>query len=105
MKEYINYRNRSIDQPEKTKRRYDLEQKYYKSSEYYKETQRARTRNRELFLKMGLVKKGDGSQIHHINGDPLDNRMCNLMIVFDQCTHNKLHGKKCQKSKKTKKNG
>jgi len=94
-REYVNYRNKSIDDANNTIRRYDLEQKYYKSSPEYKEAQRQRSKNRALFMKQGLVKKGDGSQIHHKNGDPNDNRLSNLVVVKNACEHNKLHGKKC----------
>ena len=39
---------------------------------------RHRNRNRYHYLKKGLVRVGDGTQIHHRNGDPFDNRPSNL---------------------------
>ena len=95
-REYTKYRKNSIEKPDTTRRRYDLEQKYYKSGEAYKQAQRQRAKNRRLFIKLGLVTTGDGSQIHHINGDPLDNRFGNLTVVRNQCEHNIAHGKRCK---------
>ncbi len=40
-----------------------------------------RSRNRALFMRLGLVRKGDGKHIHHRNGNPFDNRMSNLEVV------------------------
>ncbi len=33
----------------------------------------------------------EGYVVHHINGDPLDNRIDNLMILPSQAVHKKLH--------------
>ena len=50
-----------------------------------------RSKNRRLFIKMGLIKPGDSHlHIHHKNGNNLDNRMSNLAIV-DSKTHKKHH--------------
>jgi len=92
--EYVEYRKQSHD-TKTSRRRYDLEQKYYKSSPAYKEAQRQRAKNRAAFVRAGLVKKGDGTQIHHKNGNPTDNRMTNLIVVRNVCEHNKLHNKRC----------
>lgn len=97
-RQYTKYRKDSIEKPGTTERRYDLEQKYYKGGDAYKLAQRQRAKNRRLFLKMGWVTKGDGSQIHHVNGNPLDNRLANLAVVRNQCEHNIAHGKRCKNS-------
>ena len=102
MQKYIQYRNKSIDFPNQTVRNYELENRYFKQSQWYKETQRNRAKNRYIFEKKGLVKPGDGSQIHHVNGNPFDNRMSNLVVVRNQCAHNKLHGKTCTSKGKKK---
>lgn len=101
--DYVRYRNMSIDNPDTTPRRYDLEQKHYKSDPMYKEAQRQRSKNRTLFIELGLVTKGDGSQIHHVNGNPYDNHVSNLVVVKDTCSHLKKHGKRCIKTKNTSK--
>ena len=101
-KQYIKYRNSSIDSPLTTKRRYDLEQSHYKSKELYKLAQRQRSKNRALFMELGLVKKGDGSQIHHINGNPFDNAVSNLKVIKRHCKHLQMHGKRCNKTRDTK---
>lgn len=103
MQRYIKYRNNSIDKPNTTKRDYKLEQKFYKSSALYQEAQRNRAKNRYLLKKLGLINTGDGSQIHHKNGNPFDNRLQNLVVVRSQCSHNRLHGKRCKKSARSKK--
>ena len=42
---------------------------------------RIRSRNRRIFLKLGLVKKHDGSHIHHIDGNIYNNHRSNLQVV------------------------
>ena len=42
---------------------------------------RARKRARYLMQKAGLVRRGDGKEVHHINGCPLDNRLSNLVAL------------------------
>tara|TARA_R100001591_G_scaffold89224_1_gene95273 strand:- start:47 stop:304 length:258 start_codon:yes stop_codon:yes gene_type:complete len=55
-KEYANYHSR----PEQVKRR------------------SARNKARRLAIKMGKAKKGDGKDIHHRDGNPLNNKNGNL---------------------------
>ena len=55
-----------------------------------KEASKIRSRNRRLFLKLGLVKVGDGKHIHHRDGNVFNNSMSNLMIV-DGTKHKKAH--------------
>jgi hypothetical protein len=40
-----------------------------------------RNKARRLMIKKGLARKGDGQDVHHRNGDTLDNRSANLSIM------------------------
>jgi hypothetical protein len=71
-----------------------------KSSEIKKTIERAK--NRSYFEKLGLVKKGDGKEIHHKDGNAFNNDVSNLQVI-DACTHAKKHGRACEKEKKKKK--
>lgn len=61
--------------------------------------QRERTRirgvNRRQFIKDGLVSKGDGTEIHHKDGNIRNNKRSNLLIV-NVCEHRRLHGHVCE---------
>lgn len=83
------------------KREYDIEYALYNSREEQKKNWKLRARNRTQYERMGLVKKGDGMEIHHIDGNVFNNKRSNLKVVGG-CAHNKLHGKKCVKTKKRK---
>ncbi len=51
---------------------------------------RIRSKNRRTFEKLGIVKKGDGKHIHHVNGNVFDNRRRNLRVV-DGKKHKRAH--------------
>ena len=51
--------------------------------------------NRDRALRLGLVRKGDGRHVHHVNGDPFDNRPSNLRVVRASA-HRRLHRKRRQ---------
>ena len=55
-----------------------------------RENNRLRARNRYKFLRLGLVKAGDGTEIHHVDGNPRNNRMSNLRVV-PRAAHTDLH--------------
>ena len=46
--------------------------------------------NRDPFCECGCGKPA--TVVHHINGDPRDNRMANLMSLAHEC-HSRLHGR------------
>ena len=78
--------------PELWPRDYQLEYKHYDAKRKHLTMQRIKLRKR--FMKLGLVRVGDGKQIHHKNGDPTDSRMANLEILT-HCQHRKREGRKC----------
>lgn len=39
-----------------------------------------RVQARRIMERAGKVKKGDGKDVHHKNGDPTDNRLSNLTV-------------------------
>ena len=73
------------------KRDYQVRNRIYDSRPDQLANKRARSRNRRLFEKEGLVKKGDNTEIHHIDGDPKNNDRSNLAVVpvaHHRCHHN-----------------
>lgn len=65
----------------------------YENTPKRKAARNARYANRDKFVKMGLVAKGDGLEIHHVNGNPLDNRISNLQVL-SKSAHRKQHARK-----------
>lgn len=51
-----------------------------------------RQKNRRLFINLGLVKRGDGTHIHHRDGNINNNKRANLQIV-DGKKHKAAHAK------------
>jgi len=64
-----------------TSRNDGKEYKNYQKREEEKKKRASRNAARRLMMKKGLVKKGDGKDVAHKNGNPKDNRPKNLAVV------------------------
>jgi len=64
-----------------TSRNDGKEYKNYQKKEEEKKRRASRNAARRLLMKKGLVKKGDGKDVAHKNGNPKDNRPKNLAVV------------------------
>lgn len=64
-----------------TSRNYAKEYKNFQKKEEEKKRRASRNAARRLLMKKGLVKKGDGKDVAHKNGNPKDNRPKNLAVV------------------------
>lgn len=62
-------------------RDYKEEYRKYHGTDKYKKDRVARNRNRRLYIREGKVKKGDGKDIDHKDGNPRNNHRSNLRIV------------------------
>jgi len=63
------------------RRNYKKEYSNYHSKPTQKINRAGRNKARNLSLKKGTVKKGDGLDVHHRNGNPKDNRKKNLAVT------------------------
>lgn len=99
---YTLYLDATHKQPNPMPRDYIVEYALLGSRKKQREKNKLRQANRLKFEKLGLVMKGDKKEIHHIDGNPLNNRHNNLKVV-GVCAHNILHGKQCVRTKKKKK--
>jgi hypothetical protein len=62
-------------------RNYKGEYANYQSSEEQKKKRASRNAARRKMAAVGKVKKGDGKDVAHKNGNPKDNRRSNLKVV------------------------
>ena len=62
-------------------RNYTTEYKKYQKKQAQKKNRASRNAARNLMLKTGRVKKGDGKDVAHKNGNPKDNSLKNLAVV------------------------
>ena len=61
-------------------RNYTSEYKKYQKKQVQKKNRASRNAARNLLIKSGRVKKGDGKDVAHKNGNPRDNRHKNLAV-------------------------
>lgn len=101
VKEIIHVMYRDATVTNTITREYDIEYALWKSRKEQKTITAMRQKNRKKFESLGLVTSGDGLHIHHIDGNPYNNKRSNLEVV-DPCQHNKKHGRRCVKTKPTK---
>lgn len=62
-------------------RNYKLEYERYQGTPEQRRRGDARKKARRLMEKKGLVRKGDGKDVDHKNGNPKDNSAKNLRVV------------------------
>lgn len=63
------------------KRNYKREYRKFHSSTAAKKDRASRNKVRRAALRTGKVRKGDGKDIDHRNGNPRDNRSSNLRVT------------------------
>ena len=61
-------------------RNYGSEYKRYQKQSTQKKNRASRNAARNLLMKQGKVRKGDGKDVAHRNGNPRDNRLKNLAV-------------------------
>ena len=62
-------------------RNYKKEYANYQGTEKQKKRRAMRNKVRRLMLRKGKVKKGDGKDVHHKDGNPLNAKLSNLKVV------------------------
>ena len=62
-------------------RNYKSEYKKYQGTGVQKKRRASRNAARNSLKKVGVVKKGDGKDVNHRNGNPMDNRAKNLSVT------------------------
>mgnify|MGYP003153017613 FL=1 len=63
------------------KRDYKKEYRTYHSKPKQKKNRASRNKARKTLMKLGRVKKYDGKDVDHKNGNPKDNRLKNLRVM------------------------
>ena len=62
-------------------RNYKKEYNNYQGTATQKKNRASRNAARNALKKVGVVNKGDGKDVNHRNGNPLDNRAKNLQVT------------------------
>ena len=62
-------------------RNYKKEYKNYQGRPEQKKRRAQRNRVRRLMERLGKVKKGDGKDVHHKDGNPMNHKKSNLKVV------------------------
>lgn len=75
-----------------TKRDYAISAWCFENTPKRKAARNLRHANRSNFAKKGLVAKGDGTEIHHKDGNPFNNDPRNLQVLPAEA-HRKLHSR------------
>ena len=73
----------------KKKRNYRKEYDSYHAKPAQKKARASRNSARKKMAKSGKVRKGDGREVDHKNGDPRDNRRKNLRVVSRRANRKK----------------
>ena len=80
----------------------DYKQEYRTDSPLRKAKRRSRLKARRKLMKAGVAKKGDGKDVHHKDGNALNNKRSNLSVVSARknrsYTRTKTAGKKFRRS-------
>ena len=74
----------------KKKRNYRKEYDTYHAKPSQKKARASRNSARKKMAKSGKVRKGDGREVDHKNGDPRDNRRKNLRVVSRRTNRKKV---------------
>tara|TARA_A200000159_G_scaffold89433_1_gene82865 strand:+ start:1992 stop:2237 length:246 start_codon:yes stop_codon:yes gene_type:complete len=62
-------------------RNYKKEYKNYQGKPEQKKRRAMRNKVRRMLTKAGKVKKGDGKDVHHKDGNPMNSKKSNLKVV------------------------
>jgi len=62
-------------------RNYKKEYKNYQGTAAQKKRRAMRNKVRRMMLRKGKVKKGDGKDVHHKDGNPMNSNKSNLKVV------------------------
>ena len=62
-------------------RNYKKEYANYQGTSAQKKRRAMRNKVRRMMLRKGKVKKGDGKDVHHKDGNPLNSKSSNLKVV------------------------
>jgi len=76
------------------KRDYKLEYFYYHARPIEKKRRRIRTTHRNKYIKLGKVKKYDGTEIDHLKPDTLSYN--HIVVRKSRCSHNRAWGNHCK---------